>query len=83
MSAVNEINPLHQSITARQIPSGQWEMTSNSDKTPLQRNTAIQPEDVVTLSKDRSFLMSSKKEPSAPVTPAESKALRDSFSVYA
>jgi hypothetical protein len=83
MRAVNESNPLHQTITARQIPSGQREMTSNSEKTPLRRNTAIQTEDVVTLSKDRSSIISSKKEPSAPVTPAESKALRDSFSVYA
>jgi uncharacterized Zn finger protein len=83
MRAVNESNPLHQTIAARQIPTGQMEMASNSDKIPLHRNTVIQPEDVVTLSKDRSSIMSLKKEPSAPVTSAESKALRDSFSVYA
>ncbi len=83
MQAVNESSHQHQVIPAQQRAAGNMKTTSNTVKTQLRRNTVTLPDDLVTLSKDRSSTLSLKKEPSAPVTTAESKALRDSFSVYA
>lgn len=57
--------------------------TSNPAKIPLRVDKFQLPEEVVTLSKERFSNLSYKKEPSAPVTLAESRALRDIFSVYA
>ncbi|NTV49609.1 MAG: hypothetical protein HGB32_12970 [Geobacteraceae bacterium] len=73
----------HQVIPARHRTPDSSETASGSVNTPLRKNTVSLPDDVVTLSTDRISTLSLKKEPSAPVTPAESKALRDSFSVYA
>jgi hypothetical protein len=70
-------------IPTPKMTSGQREATSYPVKTPLRRNPGILPEDVVTLTKDRSANLSVKKEPSAPVNASESKALRDGFSTYA
>jgi hypothetical protein len=72
-----------QTIPTHQRTHGRGESTSNAVKTPLRVSTGILPEDMVTLTKDRLSTLSQKKEPSAPVTSAENKALRDNFSVYA
>ena len=61
----------------------QRETISSAVKTPLRADKTTLMEDVVTLTKERSSSLSVKKAPSAPVSPAEYKALRDSFSVYA
>jgi len=83
MQPVNENRIQTQVIPNRPRVSGQSETMSNSGRTPLRRNTGSLPEDLVTLSKERSASLSIKKAPSAPVNPSESRALRDSFSTYA
>jgi len=80
VSANHIPNPV---IPAPQRNAGQRTAASYPVKTPLRRNPDILPEDVVTLTKDRSANLSLKKEPSAPVNASESRALRDSFSTYA
>ncbi|HXE95679.1 MAG TPA: hypothetical protein VN642_04705 [Dongiaceae bacterium] len=83
MQPVNDSSFQHRVIPAQQKISVNREPSPNSVKTHPHRDTL--PEDIVTLSTDRSRLLdpSAKKDPSVPVTPAESKALRDIFSVYA
>lgn len=83
MQPVND-NRIQQLIIPQQQRSHENRGASpNVVQTPLRKNTDILPEDVVTLSSNRSSALSVKKEPSSPVTTAESKALRDVFSVYA
>ena len=71
-----------QVVPAQQRKSGQGEASA---KTPPTGNSFILPEDVVSLSGDRLAALdfSIKKKASVPVSNAEKKALRDSFSVYA
>jgi hypothetical protein len=83
MQPINDNRVQQQIIPPRLNNSRYKESTSQSVKIPLRRNTPMLPEDVVNLSKDRSSLLSLKKAPSAPVSAAESTALRNSFSVYA
>ena len=83
MQPVNSNSIQHQVIHARQRTPENSETIPGSVKNPLRNSTVSLPDDVVTLSTDRISTLSLKKDPSAPVTPAESKALRDSFSVYA
>ena len=83
MQPINERTIQQQVIPTRQRTSGQRETTSNSVKTSLRGKVLNLPEDIITLSKDHSAALSLKKAPSTPVIPAESKALRESFSVYA
>lgn len=83
MQAIND-NRVQQQIIAPHLNNPRYkEPASQSVRTTLRRNTPMLPEDVVNLSKDRSSLLSLKKAPSAPVSVAESTALRNSFSVYA
>jgi hypothetical protein len=69
--------PAQQNVSANRDPS------TYAAKVQPRRDTL--PEDVVSLSTDRFRLLDPavKKSPSVPVTPAESKAIRESFSVYA
>jgi hypothetical protein len=83
MQPVHSNSIQHQVIPVRQRTPDNSETTSGSANISLRNNTISLPDDVVTLSTDRISTLSLKKEPSAPVTVAESKALRDSFSVYA
>jgi hypothetical protein len=83
MQPINGNRLQQQIIPPRLNNSAYNDSASQSSKTPLRRNTSMLPEDVVNLSKDRSLLLALKKAPSAPVSAAESTALRDSFSVYA
>jgi hypothetical protein len=83
MQPINDNRVQQQIIPPRTNNSGHKDSASQSVKTPLHGNTPMLPEDVVNLSKDRSALLALKKAPSAPVSAAESTALRDSFSVYA
>jgi hypothetical protein len=74
-----QITPAHQ-----ETPGFKGTSTRPVGSSP-RRTEFILPEDVVNLSKDRSSITDApiKKKPSVPVTLAESKALRESFSVYA
>jgi hypothetical protein len=83
MQLINDNRVQQQIIPPRMNNSGHKESGSQSVKISLRGNTSMLPEDVVNLSKDRSALLALKKTPSAPVSAAESTALRDSFSVYA
>jgi hypothetical protein len=83
MQPVNDSLIQHQIISAQPKTAGKRDSAVHEVKAPLRMSAAILPEDIVTLSKDRSSALSLKKEPSAPVTLAESKALREVFSVYA
>lgn len=83
MQPINDNRVQQQIIPPRMNNLRVKESASQSVKTPLRRNTPILPEDIVTLSKDRSSLLSLKKAPSAPVSFEESTALRNIFSVYA
>jgi hypothetical protein len=76
----NHLQP--QIIPSQQRKSGPGEASSKIP--PMGKNLYL-PEDVVNFSRDRSAALdlSLKKEPSIPVSNAEKKALRDSFSVYA
>lgn len=85
MQPVN-VNQLQKNvIPAQQRISGQRDPSPNSVKTSPGRDAFVLPDDVVSLSSDRSsiadFLVN--KKPSVPVSPVERKALQDSFSVYA
>jgi hypothetical protein len=83
MQPVNGKTTQHQTIPLQMKMPGNRTSAESADKKPLRMNTYILPVDVVTLSEERSSVLSLKKEPSTPVTYAESQALRDSFSVYA
>lgn len=83
MQPINDNRVQQQIIPPRRENSGHKNSTSQSVKIPLRGNSSMLPEDVVNLSKDRSALLALKKAPSAPVSAAESTALRDSFSVCA
>lgn len=84
MQPINDNRVQQQIIPPRLNNSRYKESAPQSVNIPLlRRNTSMLPEDVVNLSKDRSSLLALKKAPSAPVSVAESTALRDSFSVYA
>lgn len=85
MSPVADNSLQMQSIQAQQQMSRIPESTAHSVKTSSRRDTFVLPEDIVTLSAERSSNLASSvnKKPSLPVTPTEMKALRDSFSVYA
>jgi hypothetical protein len=83
MQPVNDNHIQSQIFPPRQRTYEKRESASNGVRIPLRKNKDILPEDVVTLSSDRSSALSLKKDPSSPVTTAESKALRDAFSVYA
>ena len=85
MQPVNDNRLQYQAIPAQPKISVHRETSHYSFEAPSRRNTPLLPEDVVHLSTDRSSLLDPavKKEPSVPVSSAESKALRDSFSVYA
>ena len=83
MQPVNGYRVQQQITPPQQRSYGSSEIVSSAVRTPQHTNTTILPEDVVTLSNDRSSALSLKKEPSSPVTTAESKALREVFSVYA
>lgn len=66
-----------------QKTSGQSSAMPHPVKPPLRSSPGILPEDVVTLTKERSANLSLNKGPSAAVSAPESRALRDSFSTYA
>ena len=83
MQPVNDKLTQLQIIPFPQKTPGNRNSAVSADKKPLRMHVSILPVDVVTLSEERSSVLSLKKEPSAPVTYAESQALRDSFSVYA
>lgn len=83
MQPVSNNTIQHQVISTPKRPSGQSDSTLNSGKIPLRKNSITLPEDIVTLSQERSSTLSQKKDPSKPVTAEESMALRESFSVYA
>ena len=83
MQPVSDNRIQSQIFPPRQRTNGDRESAPSGVKTSLRKNKDILPEDVVTLSSDRSAALSLKKEPSSPVTTAESNALRNVFSVYA
>ena len=83
MQPINDNRIQSQIFPPRQRTYGNRESESNGVKTSLRKNKDVLPEDIVTLSSDRSSALSLKKEPSSPVTTAESNALRNVFSVYA
>ena len=83
MQPVNDKLTQHQIIPLQLKTPGNRNSAVSADKKPLRVHTYILPEDIVTLSEERSSVFLLKKEPSTPVTYAESQALRDSFSVYA
>ena len=85
MQPVNDNLLQQQIIPAQQKTFGQKGIAQESVKTPSRIATSGFPEDVVNLSTDRSSIQDApvKKKPSIPVSLAERKALKDSFSVYA
>lgn len=84
MQPINDNRLQHQVMPAQQKISGHRETSPYAAKTNPPGNTSTFPKDVVTLSKDESSVADSPviKKPSIPVTIAEKKALRESFSVY-
>ena len=76
-----------QAVTESRLVSARQDISVRRDTSPdsgivhSRRDALIFPEDVVNLSTELDHFY--KKAPSVPVTSAESKALRDSFSVYA
>ena len=84
MQPVNDNRIQHQVIPVQQRISRLRETQSSTAGTIQRGDAFILPEDVVNLSSDRSAALdsSANKKPSIPVSTAEKKALRDSFSVY-
>lgn len=84
MQPVNSNRIQNQVIPVKHGISGQRETSPYPVKTPQRGDTFILPEDVVNLSTNRALIQDSltDKKPSVPVSQAERKALRDSFSVY-
>lgn len=80
------MRPVSEGVNQQLIipPQQRTETSAIPVKTAPDKNAYRLPEDVVTLSKDRSSLLASSadKKPSVPVTQAEKRALRESFSVY-
>lgn len=85
MQPVNENILQKQSVPVQQRTFVREETPAKLSRAAHDRNRYGLPEDFVTLSTARlsSLEASAEKKPSEPVTPAETKALRNSFSVYA
>lgn len=85
MQPINDRRLQNQVTVVPQKISRHNEASPNQTKTAPHRNLSALPEDIVTLSTDQSSIAASAviKKPSIPVSTAEKKALRDSFSVYA
>jgi hypothetical protein len=75
----------HQVTPPQQRIPGLRDALTSPAKMSTSRNTFALPEDVVSLSTDRSSILDNpvNRKPSVPVTSFEKKALRESFSVYA
>lgn len=85
MQAVNSTTLQQQAHSVQERVSWQREPAPAPSKTAKRTETFSLPEDVVTLSSQRSSSTNAPtgKKPSEPVNSAETKALRESFSVYA
>lgn len=84
MQPVNQNQPQHQVIPSQQRMPVYGEPSLRPAVTARSGDKFILPEDVVSLSSRLSLTPDSpvSKKPSLPVTPAETKALRESFSLY-
>jgi len=84
MQPINQNRSQQHVIPVEKRISGYGEPNSYTVITPARRDKFILPDDVVSLSTGSPPILNSSvnKKPSLPVTQAEKKALRDSFSVY-
>jgi len=84
MQPVNNSRIQSQTIPAHQKISGERGTSSSPSVTGKHAGALVLPADIVNLSSDRSLNLDSLsgKRPSVPVSSAEKKALRESFSIH-